>query len=174
MAPSAAAPAKNARVISTNPGGTMRKSVSIIAAAALAFGAAVTVASPAAAATPSLRFHGAQYDSPGSDNRSATSLNNEWVSLINSGNAAVNLNHYTIRDKSNHVYTFGNVSIAGHGGRLWLHTGKGTNTTTNRYWGSGAYIWNNTGDTAYLRNAAGTALDNCSWKQKSGRTWIGC
>jgi hypothetical protein len=152
----------------------MRKSVSSIVAAALAIGAAIAVAGPAEAATPTLRFHGAQYDSPGSDTRSAASLDNEWVSLVNSGTKAVNLNHYTIRDKSNHVYTFGNVSIAGMGGRLWLHTGKGTNTTTNRFWGSGNYVWNNTGDTAYLRNASGTAVDSCTWKQKSGRTWVGC
>ena len=152
----------------------MRKSVTSIATAALVIGAAVAVAGPAEAATPTLRFHGAQYDSPGSDTRSNASLDNEWVSLVNSGSKSVNLNHYTIRDTSNHVYTFGNVTIAGNGGRLWLHTGKGTNTTTNRYWGSGNYIWNNTGDTAYLRNASGTAVDSCSWNEKSGRTWVGC
>jgi hypothetical protein len=152
----------------------MRRSIGILATAAAVLGGTLAVAGPAEAATPPLRFHGAQYDSPGSDTRSATSLNNEWVSLVNSGSAAVNLNHYTIRDKANHVYTFGNVSIAGKGGRLWLHTGKGTNTTANRYWGSGNYIWNNDGDTAYLRNASGKAVDNCSWGYKSGRTWIGC
>jgi hypothetical protein len=152
----------------------MRRSISILATAAAVLGGTLAVAGPAEAATPPLRFHGAQYDSPGSDTRSATSLNNEWVSLVNSGSAAVNLNHYTIRDKANHVYTFGNVSIAGKGGRLWLHTGKGTNSTANRYWGSGNYIWNNDGDTAYLRNASGKAVDNCSWGYKSGRTWIGC
>jgi hypothetical protein len=152
----------------------MRRSIGILATAAAVLGGTLAVAGPAEAATPPLRFHGAQYDSPGSDTRSATSLNNEWVSLVNSGSAAVNLNHYTIRDKANHVYTFGNVSIAGKGGRLWLHTGKGTNSTANRYWGSGNYIWNNDGDTAYLRNASGKAVDNCSWGYKSGRTWIGC
>jgi hypothetical protein len=152
----------------------MRRSIGILATAAVVLGGTLAVTGPAEAATPPLRFHGAQYDSPGSDTRSATSLNNEWVSLVNSGSAAVNLNHYTIRDKANHVYTFGNVSIAGKGGRLWLHTGKGTNTTANRYWGSGNYIWNNDGDTAYLRNASGKAVDNCSWGYKSGRTWIGC
>jgi hypothetical protein len=152
----------------------MHKSVSIIAMSAMVLGAAVAVAGPAEAVTPSLRFHGAQYDSPGKDNRSATSLRNEWVSLINSGSTSVNLNRYTIRDKSNHVYTFGNVTIAGKGGRIWLHTGTGTNTTTHRYWRSGNYIWNNTGDTAYLRNASGKALDNCSWTYRSGRNWIAC
>ena len=152
----------------------MRRSTSIAATAVTVLGATLAVTGPAEAAPPPLRFHGAQYDSPGSDTRSATSLNNEWVSLVNSGSAAVNLNHYTIRDKANHVYTFGNVTIAGKGGRLWLHTGKGTNTTKNRYWGSGNYIWNNDGDTAYLRNASGRAVDNCSWGYVSGRHWVGC
>lgn len=86
----------------------------------------------------------------------------------------MNLNRYTIRDKANHVYTFGNVTIAGNGGRLWLHTGKGTNTATHRYWGSGNHIWNNTGDKAYLRNASGKTLDTCSWSYQPGRNWARC
>ncbi|WP_067508381.1 lamin tail domain-containing protein [Actinoplanes sp. TFC3] len=77
---------------------------------------------------------------------SNASLNAEWISLVNSGSKAVNLKGYTVRDASNHVYTFGSVSIPGKGGRLWLHTGKGTANAKNRYWGSGNYIWNNTGD----------------------------
>ena len=152
----------------------MRRTVSILAAAAVALAGSLALSAPASAATPSLRFHGTQYDSPGSDTRSNTSLNNEWISLVNSGSRAVNLNRYTIRDKANHVYTFGNVSIPANGGRLWLHTGKGTANAKNRYWGSGNYIWNNTGDTAYLRNASGTQLDSCNWGQKTGRTWVGC
>ncbi len=151
----------------------MRKFVSAIAATAICLAAGLGVASPASAA-PSLRFHGAQYDSPGVDNRSNTSLNAEWISLVNSGSRAVNLRGYTIRDKAGHVYTFGSVSIAGNGGRLWLHTGSGTNDTRNRYWNSGAYIWNNTGDTAYLRNASGTTVDTCGWSYRSGRNWVTC
>ncbi|MEV6597301.1 lamin tail domain-containing protein [Actinoplanes sp. NPDC051346] len=75
---------------------------------------------------------------------------------------------------SNHVYTFGNTSIAGNGGRLWLRTGKGTDKARTRYWGSGNYVWNNTGDTAYLRNASGKQLDTCTWKSKKGRAWVAC
>ena len=152
----------------------MRRSVSIIAAAAVALAGSLAAGGPASAATPPLRFHGAQYDSPGSDTRSNASLNAEWISLVNSGSRSVNLTGYTVRDKSNHVYKFGNVTIPGNGGRLWLHTGTGTNGAKDRYWGSGNYIWNNTGDTAYLRNASGTQVDSCSWGQKSGRTWVGC
>ncbi|MEV4636308.1 lamin tail domain-containing protein [Actinoplanes sp. NPDC049548] len=152
----------------------MRRTVSILAAAAVALTGSLAAGDPASAATPALRFHGAQYDSPGTDNRSATSLDNEWISLVNSGSRAVNLSGYTIRDASNHVYRFGAVSIAGNGGRLWLHTGKGSNTGKHRYWGSGNYVWNNTGDTAYLRNASGKQLDSCSWKSKKNRTWVAC
>jgi hypothetical protein len=151
----------------------MRRTLAVIATLAAVSATTLAVAAPASAA-PSLRFHGAQYDSPGSDTRSATSLNNEWISLINSGTKAVDLKGYTIRDAARHVYTFGSVTIAANGGRVWLHTGKGTATSRNVYWGSGNYIWNNTGDTAELRKPTGTTVDTCSWKQKSGRTWVAC
>ena len=152
----------------------MRRTVSIIATAAMALVGTLSVSGPASAATPSLRFHGAQYDSPGKDTRSNKSLNAEWISLVNSGRKAVNLKGYTIRDASNHVYTFGSTTIAAKGGRIWLHTGKGTKSGRNVFWGSGNYVWNNTGDTATLRNAAGKKLDTCSWKSKKNRIWVGC
>jgi hypothetical protein len=152
----------------------VRRTVSILAAATVALAGTLTIGGPAAAATPSLRLHGAQYDSPGKDTRSNKSLNNEWVSLVNSGSKAVDLEGYTIRDASRHVYTFGSTTIAANGGRVWLHTGKGTDSSKNVYWGSGNYVWNNTGDTATLRNASGKSLDTCSWKAKSGRTWVAC
>jgi hypothetical protein len=152
----------------------MRKILSALAASAALIAGTLAVAAPASAATPTLRFHGTQYDSPGTDNRSNSSRNAEWISLINSGTKPVNLRGYTVRDKSGHVYTFGSVSIPARGGRIWLHTGKGTNNATHRYWNSGNYIWNNTGDTAYLRNASGRQLDTCSWGTKKNRTYIAC
>ena len=152
----------------------MRAILAVVSAAAVALGALVAPGAAAAAAQPALRLHGAQYDSPGSDTRSASSLNAEWVSLVNTGASAVNLRGWTIRDKANHVYTFPSVSIAGKGGRIWLHTGKGTTKTPNAYWGSGNYVWNNTGDTAYLRKPSGAAHDSCSWTTKKNRTWVAC
>lgn len=151
----------------------MRRTVSTLVVVAMSLAGTLTLGAPASAA-PSLRFHGAQYDSPGSDNRSNVSLNAEWVSLVNTGPRAVNLTGWTIRDRSRHVYTFGRVSIAGNGGRLWLRTGSGTATASTRYWGSRAYIWNNDGDTAYLRNGSGTAVDSCSWVYRQGRSWVAC
>ena len=47
----------------------------------------------------------------------------------------------------------------------------GTNTAGTRYWGSGNYVWNNTGDKAYLRTSSGTSIDTCAWTSKgSGYT----
>jgi Lamin Tail Domain len=152
----------------------VRRTVSILAAAAVALAGTLTISGPASAATPSLRFHGAQYDSPGKDTRSNASLNAEWISLVNTGSKAVNLKGYTIRDASRHTYTFGSTTIAAKGGRIWVKTGKGTKSGRNVFWGSGNYIWNNTGDTATLRNASGKSLDTCSWKSKANRTWVAC
>jgi hypothetical protein len=144
------------------------------AAAAVAFTVAtVAVAGPAQAAAPALRFHSTQYDSPGKDTRSNTSLNAEWIALVNTGSKAVNLSGWKIVDKSA-TYTIGNVTIAGKGGKVYLHTGKGTNSRTHLYWGRGNYVWNNTGDTATLRNKAGKTHDTCTWKQKSSRTRAAC
>jgi hypothetical protein len=44
-----------------------------------------------------------------------------------------------------------------------VHTGKGTNTTSHKYWGRSWYVWNNTGDKATLRRADGTWIHSCSW-----------
>ncbi len=37
--------------------------------------------------------------------------------------------------------------------------------------GAAAHVWNNTGDTAYLRNAAGTTIDTCSWGSSGSHTY---
>ena len=152
----------------------MRRTISISAAAAVALAGTLTVGAPATAATPSLRFHGAQYDAPGKDTGSDNSLNTEWISLINSGSRSVNLNGYTVRDTAGHVHTFRNTTIVANGGRIWLRTGTGIAAGRNVFWGSSTHIWNNTGDKATLRNASGATLDTCSWKAKANRTWVAC
>ena len=131
------------------------------------------VPAPASAAA-TVRFHSVQYDSPGPDNRSPASLNAEWISVVNDGSVAVNLAGWSIRDDTGHEFSFGKVRIEGNGGRLWVHTGSGTDTATHVYWNSRAYIWNNTTDTAELRTAAGKRWHTCTWKSESGRTATVC
>lgn len=121
----------------------------------------VLTAIPADAAS-SIQFRTIYVNSPGSDTRSNTSLNAEYATLKNTSATTKTLTGMTVRDASSHVYTFGTFKLAA-GASVKLHTGKGTNTASNRYWGSGNYIWNNTGDTATLKSSTGTTLDTCSW-----------
>lgn len=121
-------------------------------------------ATTAEAASP-LQFGKIQYDSPGTDTRSNASLNAEYVVIKNIGSTNRSLTGFTVRDAQSHVYKFGTFTLKA-GKTVRLHTGKGTNTATDRYWGSSNYIWNNGGDKATLKNRAGTTLDTCSWASR--------
>lgn len=52
-----------------------------------------------------LRIYKIYYDSPGSDTRSNTSLNAEYVQVKNSTSRGVSLKGWTVSDASNHRYT---------------------------------------------------------------------
>jgi hypothetical protein len=112
--------------------------------------------------TGSVQFTRVQYRS--------TSLNGEWVRITNNTKATVDLKGWTVRDVANHVYTFASSFRLNKDGAVYLHTGKGTNITAHRYWGRTGYIWNNGGDTAILRSAAGKTVDTCKWGPGSGVT----
>jgi len=135
--------------------------VGTVALAALpaAFGATPAAA---AAARPPVEITKIWYDSPGTDNRSRASLNAEYVVLRNNTARAVSLRGWTVRDRAGHTYTFGAFSLRA-GASVTLHTGAGGDTASHRYWGRGAYVWNNDRDTAYLRRSTGTTVDSCSY-----------
>lgn len=132
-----------------------------------ATGLGLAVAAPIAAASsaqalPAIMIYKVQYDSPGSDTGSNASLNAEYVFIKNLGSSTATLTGYTLRDAQGHVYKFGTYRLGAHQ-QMVVHTGKGTNNASHRYWGQSNYIWNNTGDRATLRAANGTTVDTCSW-----------
>lgn len=102
------------------------------------------------------------FDSPGSDTGTNSSLDAEWVRIKNTTSTRKTLTGWTLRDSSSHVFTFPTFALAA-GAAVEVHTGSGTNSATNLYWHSTGYIWNNTGDTATLRNGGGTLVDRCSY-----------
>lgn len=133
-------------------------------AAAVATAAATTVAllPTQAQAAGSIHLYKVYYDSPGSDTRSNSSLNAEYVQIKNSTSSAVQLKGYTVRDNTGYTYTFPSYKISA-GKTVKVHTGKGTQSPGHVYWGRGSYVWNNDKDTVTLRTASGAFRDSCSY-----------
>jgi Lamin Tail Domain len=104
----------------------------------------------------------AYYDSPGSDTGSNSSLNAEYIVIKNTGDRAKRLRGWVLKDTASHDYRFGTFRL-GAGNAVRVHTGSGNSDRNDRYWGSGAYVWNNDGDTAILKKRNGTTADRCSW-----------
>jgi hypothetical protein len=116
------------------------------------------VSSPAEAAS-GLQFQKVQFNLPGSDTPGR--LNEEWVQIKNVTSTTKNLKGWKVYDRGRiHAYTFPTTPVA-PGEVVRLHTGSGTNSTRHRYWGQDAYVWNDTGDTAYLYRPDGTRADRC-------------
>lgn len=132
--------------------------------------AAVLLPALPAEAAPTVRIRQVYYNSPGTDTRSNASLNGEWIQIGNYGTAARSLRGWRIKDRTGYTYTFGTYTL---GARkiVTVRTGRGTNTQNTRYWGRASYVWNNTGDAAYLRNSAGTLIDSCSWGSSGSSKW---
>ena len=89
-------------------------------------------------------------------------LNNEFVKFENTCNYLIDMKNWTVKDESSsHLYTFENF-IAQPNLEFSLFTGEGKNTSTEVYWGrkAGKYqaIWNNTGDTLFLRDQEGNLI----------------
>jgi len=104
------------------------------------------------------------YDAEGNDN---DNLNDEYVVFRNDGAGTIDMTGWTVKDEATHIYTFPSFSLTS-GGSVTLATGQGTDTSTELYWGrkagSSTAVWNNAGDTVYLRDAGGLLVDSESWE----------
>jgi hypothetical protein len=107
-------------------------------------------------------IHEIYYNSPGSDDGTNSSLNGEWMQLKNTSSEKISLKDWTVRDTAGHLFTFGTYSI-GPNAMVKIHTGRGTGNATDRYQGSGTYIWNNDTDKGTLKDAGGKVIDTCSY-----------
>lgn len=90
-------------------------------------------------------------------NGSGTKEADEFVEIKNNGRMAQNLNTWTLADKDNHTYTFPSVTL-NPSASLRVYTDMGTYS-----FGSGSAIWNNSGDTGYLRAGTGGLIDSYSY-----------
>src|SRR5580704_18506929 len=133
----------------------------------MALGLVMAASAPAHAATVyRMQISEIWYNSPGPDYGGNSSLNHEWVQLHNQSGSSIDLINWTLRDKAGHIFKFASYTIKPHG-YVTIHTGKGSGTQTDRYWNRSWYIWNNTGDTAILKNQNGTTIDQCTYQGTS-------
>ncbi len=123
----------------------------------------VSGAGQASVAQPARRLVKIQYDPPGDDVQTNSQLNKEWVQIGNFGTKPWKLTGWTLRDLSGSRFKFPSGFTVQPGVTVTIHTGKGTNRAQHLYWRQGNYIWNNTGDKATLRNAAGKVVDTCAY-----------
>jgi len=143
-------------------------------AAVVTTAAALVAPLPASAAAPIFLIAGIQYDPAGPDTRTNTHLNLEYISIRNNTTRPLSLKGYRIRDAASHVYFFPPTFSLKARSTVLIHTGKGRNSANHLYWGSGNYIWNNTGDTARLQNSLNKVIDFCTYKAVAGRTAVTC
>ncbi len=101
-----------------------------------------------------------RYDPPGRDHENATE---EYVVFANSGDAAVDVGGWIVRDESStHRFELPRGLTVEPGAEIRLRTGCGADTATDLYWCAGDAVWSNGGDTVILQAFNGTVVDR--WK----------
>jgi len=119
--------------VATNRGGGNGPDQKLLTATEIAAAAAglIALAAPASAAAQRLVIFRVPYNSPGTDTRTNTSLNGEWIQLHNRCATTISLTSSHIHDAAGHTYTFSNSTLGG-GRYLKVHTGQ-ANAATDRY-----------------------------------------
>ncbi len=97
-----------------------------------------------------------RWDAEGND---CYNLSDEYVIFKNTCSYPCDLTGWTVKDESSRdPYVFPNFTLEGNA-TVTLYTDCGNDTDTELYWCSSGYpcnaIWNNEGDTLYLRNSDG-------------------
>jgi competence protein ComEC len=85
-------------------------------------------------------------------------LNDEYVVLRNTGSQTLDLSGWSVADEADHRYTFPEETTLAPGETLTLRTGIGRDGGGDYYWNSERPIWNNAGDTVFVRDADGSLV----------------
>ncbi|WP_435349694.1 lamin tail domain-containing protein [Haloarchaeobius sp. HRN-SO-5] len=82
----------------------------------------------------------------------------EYVVFENTGESTLDLSGWRLEDAAGREYYFPVGFVLAPGARVTVHTGEGTDTDTDLYWGAGSAVWNNDGDTVILVDDEGTVV----------------
>src|SRR5699024_3567243 len=106
----------------------------------------------AANSTGSLALKTVHADAEGDDREN---LNDEYIVFTNTGSASLDISGWSVEDESSHAYTMPSGTVLDAGATLTLHTGDGSDSGSDLYWGSGSSVWNNAGDTITVTTEQG-------------------
>ena len=82
----------------------------------------------------------------------------KYVEIRNADTVAIQLANWTLSDAANHVFTFPSFQIQPNQ-TCRVYTNENHPEWCGFNYGSGSAIWNNTGDTATLRDGEGAVVD---------------
>ena len=122
-------------------------------------------ATSAPGSTGDIRLVQIYYNPPGSTE------GGEYVVIRNFDTNGIQLQNWTLRDSANHVFTFPSFVIQPNQ-TCRVYTNENHPEWCSFNYGSGSAIWNNTGDTATLRNSFGQTVDTCTYT--GGGTTANC
>lgn len=93
----------------------------------------------------------------------------EYITIDNLGSGAEILTGWKIHDLANNTFPFPQFPesqdfILAAGSSVIVHTGSGTNSATDLYWGRGVSVWNEGSDFATLQNSTGTIIDEVAYE----------
>ncbi len=86
-------------------------------------------------------------------------LNGEYVVLDNLGTTPLDLTSWRLYDEANNEFVFPSFHLVNES-TVTIFTGSGADTDEELYWGSSKPVWNNDGDSLYIRDADGLFV-NC-------------
>jgi len=95
------------------------------------------------------------YDAEGDDSKN---MNNEYIVFTNNWGTDINLEGWTVKDSGTNIYEF-KKNIFKAGSEITLFTGPGIDSENEIYWNSDMPVWNNSGDTIYLRDSGGLLVE---------------
>jgi hypothetical protein len=86
----------------------------------------------------------------------------EYVEIKNFDTRSIQVEGWTLRDIANHIFTFPNFVMAPNQ-VCRVYTNQNHPEFCSFNYGSSQAIWNNSGDTAYLRDSSGILIDEYSY-----------
>ncbi|UPV73854.1 lamin tail domain-containing protein [Halorussus limi] len=136
-------------------GGTTAEAGDSDATESAAAESATTESADADSAADSLTVAEVHADARGDED---ANLNDEYVVLRNAGDRPVDLSGWTVADEADHRYVFPDGTTLAPGETLTLRTGRGTDGGGDYHWNADAPVWNNAGDTVFVRDADGSLV----------------